>query len=86
MQITVAEDLTAIRHDIELLRLAYLLFSTILFLVALLLQNIDIRRALRPLWITSEDLSMIARGHKARIECDVPVEIQPLGRLLWNAN
>jgi len=46
--------------------------------VAILLQSLDVRRALRPLSALRRDLLSIARGESSRIASDAPVEIRPL--------
>ncbi|QSA97359.1 sensor histidine kinase [Methylococcus sp. EFPC2] len=76
--LTVAEELTAIDHEIASLSLGYLVLSTSLLLVAIIWQRLDVRRALRPLSELRRDLLAIARGESSRIASDAPAEIRPL--------
>jgi len=78
VSLTVAEDLTEIGREIELLRLAYLALTVIVLLLAILLQSHDVRRALRPLGAIRDDLRSIGRGQQGQIQAKAPKEIQPL--------
>lgn len=76
--LTVAEELTAIEREILELSLGYLALTLGVLIVAILLQSLDVARALRPLAGVRRELAGIARGERERIEGDTPAEIRPL--------
>jgi len=76
--LTVAEDLTALYDEIELLRLGYMGLTVLVLLTAILLQTIGVRRAIRPLLAIRADVQCVARGQSSRIAAHAPSEIQPL--------
>lgn len=78
ISLTVAEDLTDIGHDILNIRLAYLGVTLIILTLAILLQSIDVKRAMRPLSAAQQELRNIANGQQQQISIDVPMEIRPL--------
>ena len=78
VSISVAEDLTAIDHDINAIRLAYLIASLIILLCAIALQASDVKRALRPLNAIQKQLVEIANGQQQQITAATPTEIKPL--------
>ncbi|HEY8158614.1 MAG TPA: sensor histidine kinase [Methylobacter sp.] len=76
--LTVAEDLTDIGNDILHIRLAYLGLTLIILTLAILLQSLDVKRAMKPLRAVQIELGKIANGHQQQITTEVPVEIRPL--------
>lgn len=76
--VTIAEELTAIEKEIIELSLGYLVLTLSVLTVAIVLQSLDVARALRPLSGVRRELAGIARGEMARIECGAPAEIRPL--------
>ncbi len=78
VNLTVAEDLTDIGRAIIRLRLTYLAVTLAVLIAAIVLQSADVRRAMLPLVAIREELRMVARGHKSRIDAEAPDEIQPL--------
>lgn len=76
--LTLAEELTAVEHEISELSLGYLALTVSVLCVAVLLQSLDVARALRPLSTLRRELSALGRGELARIECEAPAEIKPL--------
>ena len=78
LNVTVAEDLTALHGEIDSLRLAYLVLTVVVLITAILLQTADVRRALEPLSALREDVQRVGRGQASRIDADAPKEAQPL--------
>ncbi|WFP51128.1 sensor histidine kinase [Methylomonas sp. EFPC3] len=78
VSIAIAEDLTDIGRDIDHIRLAYLLLTVLVLLLAIGLQTGDVRRALHPLQAVRAELAEIAGGRKPQIQTRVPLEIKPL--------
>lgn len=76
--LTVAEDLTAIGQDILAIRLVYLAITVVIFAFALMLQSLDVKRAMLPLGNVVTELEHIANGKQTQILTDVPQEISPL--------
>ncbi len=80
ISITIAEDLTDIGHDILGIRIAYLVFSFLILIMAITLQTSDVRRALKPIQKARAELVEIANGNQQQITTNMPAEIQPLAR------
>ncbi len=78
LSISIAEDLTDMGHDIDQIRLAYLVLTVMVLLAAITLQSNDVRRSLKPLVAAREELVEIAYGRQQQIQTRVPVEIKPL--------
>lgn len=78
ISISVAEDLTAIGHDISSVRVAYLGFCFMVLLIAIALQSADVKRSLNSLKHLCEELATIANGQQQQITTLVPAEIRPL--------
>ena len=78
ISISTAEDLTDIGHDITGIRLAYLVLSFLVLVIAIILQSRDVERALRPLKVARDELAAIANGEQQQINAQVPSEIRPL--------
>jgi signal transduction histidine kinase len=76
--ISIAEDLSDIGHDIDHIRLAYLVLTAMVLLIAIALQSIDVRRSLKPLQAARDELAEIAYGRQSQIQARVPAEIKPL--------
>ncbi|MEQ1529773.1 MAG: sensor histidine kinase [Methylococcales bacterium] len=76
--IGVAENLSAVDHDITSIRLAYLGMTLILLCCALALQNNGIRRSLQPLANVNRELEAITTGRQQEITVAVPTEIKRL--------
>ncbi|MGZ8183951.1 MAG: sensor histidine kinase [Methylobacter sp.] len=78
VNVSVAEDLTAIDHDITIIRLTYLGLTIIVLLSSIALQSGDVKRALRPLDDAQKQLADIGTGERQQITVAVPAEITPL--------
>jgi signal transduction histidine kinase len=78
LTLSVAEDLTAISEEIAQIRLAYLLLTVVILLLAIALQSANVRRALQPLAAIRADVQAVGRGQKSRIEAETPLEAQAL--------
>lgn len=76
--ITVGEDLTDMSAEIMMLSFAYLGLILPVLLAAILMQTVDVRRALRPLSGLQRQLRAVQRGELDRIQGEVPGEIRPL--------
>lgn len=80
INISFAEDLSSVDHDITAIRLSYFALTLLILVCAIALQSWDVRRSLRPLDTVGRELEQVATGHRQRIGMDVPVEIGPLVR------
>lgn len=78
ISISVGEDLTDIGRDIDQIRLAYLVLTAMVLLIAIGLQSNDVRRSLRSLQAARDELALIASGRQQQIQARVPTEIKPL--------
>lgn len=76
--IGVAENLSAVDHDITSIRLAYLGMTLILLCSAIALQNNGIKRSLQPLAKVNRELESITKGQQQQITTEVPAEIKLL--------
>jgi signal transduction histidine kinase len=76
--LTIAEDLTEIGKDILHIRLAYLGITILILILAIVLQSLDVKRAMLPLRKVVIELNQIAIGQQEQILTEVPAEIQPL--------
>lgn len=78
VNISVAEDLSAVDHDITSIRLAYFVLTLVILISAIALQRWDVRRSLRPLSNVGGELEQVASGQRQQIAVAVPSEIVPL--------
>lgn len=78
INISVAEDLSAVDHDITAIRLAYLGLTLLVLVLALILLNEDVQRSLRPVNSVGREIEQVSKGNQQCIELDVPTEIQPM--------
>ncbi len=78
INISVAEDLSTVDHDITSIRLAYFALTLLILGSAIALQHWDVKRALQPLAKVSSELEQIGNGQQQQISQEVPAEITPL--------
>lgn len=78
ISISVAEDLTAIGHDISGVRLAYSVFCLLVLMIAIVLQTVDVKRSLSGFKVLREELAAIASGQQQQVGAIVPAEVRPL--------
>jgi methyl-accepting chemotaxis protein len=78
INISIAEDLSAVDHDITSIRAAYFGLTLLILFSAIGLLRWDIQRSLRPLNAVGSELEQVTSGTRQKIESDVPEEIQPL--------
>jgi len=78
ININVAEDLSAVDHDITTIRIAYLSLTLLILGCAITLQRWDIGRSMCPILAVQSELENVAVGLQQQISVDVPVEIRPL--------
>jgi signal transduction histidine kinase len=78
INISVAEDLSAVDHDITSIRLAYFALTLLILGSAIALQRWDVKRALEPLAKVSNELEQIGNGQQQQISQEVPDEITPM--------
>ncbi len=78
INISVAEDLSAVDHDITSIRVAYLGLTLLILVCAIALQRWDVDRAFRSLVTVGDELEQVAKGRREQLELDVPAEVQPL--------
>lgn len=80
VSIAVAEDLSLIEANITDFQRDYLLLSTGLLILLLILQTLLLHRALAPVQGVQKDLRRLARGEINSVRENVPEEIRPLVR------
>ncbi|MGZ8217114.1 ATP-binding protein [Methylomagnum sp.] len=73
-----AEELTVIEHEIHQLSIGYLILIASVLVISILLQSLDVARALRPLAAIRRQLLGLSRGELSRIDFAAPTEIRPL--------
>ena len=80
ISISVAEELTAIDHDISGVRLAYSVFCLLVLMIAIVLQTVDVKRSLSGFKVLREELKAIASGQQQQVgsTATVPAEVRPL--------
>ncbi len=78
INISVAEDLSAVDHDITSIRLSYLALTLLILFSAILLLGWDIKRSLHPLLNVRSELEDVSSGRSQSINVRVPDEIKPL--------
>lgn len=78
INISVAEDLSAVDHDITAIRGAYLGLTLLILVCAIALQRWDVDRAFRPLANVGNELEQVAKGQREQLELEVPAEVQAL--------
>jgi signal transduction histidine kinase len=80
ISISVAEELTAIDHDISGVRLAYSVFCLLVLMIAIVLQTVDVKRSLSGFKVLREELKAIASGRQQQVgsTATVPAEVRPL--------
>jgi signal transduction histidine kinase len=80
ISISVAEELTAIDHDISGVRLAYSVFCLLVLMIAIVLQTLDVKRSLSGFKVLREELKAIASGQQQQVgsTATVPAEVRPL--------
>lgn len=82
VDVTVAEDLSALDADIARFRRYLALFTLIALVAVLLLQRPVVRGVLRPLQAMRRQLGQLEKGERNRLDEDAPREIRPLVREL----
>jgi signal transduction histidine kinase len=78
ISISVAEDYTPIRESFRRMQQLGLALGVAGLLLILLLQRITVRRALRPLEKTREQIAQLQQGQRSQLDDQVPVELEPL--------
>jgi methyl-accepting chemotaxis protein len=78
ISITVGEELATMNQEINRRSMAALGWILPLLIATVLVQNMTIRRELRPLAGVQNELQKLRHGELGRIEGDVPGEIRPL--------
>ncbi len=78
INISMAEDLSAVDHDITSIRLAYFALTLLILGSAIALQRWDVKRTLKPLAKVSIELEQIGNGQQQQISQEVPEEITPM--------
>lgn len=78
INISVAEDLSAVDHDITHIRMVYFGLTLVILICAVALQRWDIKRALSPVLAIKDELKRVAAGHVPQLKDDAPQEIRPL--------
>lgn len=78
INISVAEDLSAVDHDITAIRIGYFGLTLLILISAIGLLGWDVKRSLRPVVSVGNELEQVSSGCRQRIELDVPTEIKPM--------
>jgi signal transduction histidine kinase len=78
ISITVAQDYTPIRGSFLRIQQIGLALGLVALAIILILQRVTVRRALRPLERTREQLFQLQQGKRSQLDEEVPVELAPL--------
>ena len=78
VSIIVAQDYTPVNASFDRMRQIGLGLGLAALLLILILQRITVRRALRPLEKTREQVSQLQRGQRSQLDAHVPQELEPL--------
>ena len=78
ISITVAQDYTPIRGSFFRIQQIGLALGFVALAIILILQRLTVRRALRPLERTREQLFQLQQGKRSQLDEEVPVELAPL--------
>ncbi|AEG00019.1 sensor histidine kinase [Methylomonas methanica] len=80
INIHLAEDLSAVDHDITAIRIGYLGLTLLILICAIGLLGWDVKRSLRPVVSVGKEIEQVYGGRRQRIELEVPTEIKPMVR------
>lgn len=78
INISVAEDLSAVDHDITAIRVAYLGLTLMVLVFAIVLLSVDVKRSLRPVVLVGRQIEQVSSGQQQHIDLNVPSEIKPM--------
>jgi signal transduction histidine kinase len=78
ISITVAQDYTPVKASFERVQQIGLGLGLAALVLILVLQRVTVRRALRPLEKTREQLSQLQQGQRSQLDEQVPLELEPL--------
>ena len=78
VSISVAQDYTPVHDSFQRMRQIGLGIGLAALLLILILQRVTVKRALRPLERTREQIYQLQQGQRAQLDTDVPTELKPL--------
>lgn len=78
LSISVARDYTPVRASFQRLRLVGFAIAAAALLLILILQRITVKRSLRPLERTREQIAQLQAGQRSQLDTQVPEELAPL--------
>ena len=78
LTITVAEDLSPLRAELERYRLYFAALFVVLLTLLILIQRLVVRRGLAPLERARRDIGRLERGEIEQLDEQAPLEVRPL--------
>ncbi|PWB29184.1 ATP-binding protein [Pseudomonas sp. SDI] len=78
ISISVAQDYTPVRDGFRRIQQIGLGIGLIALLIILVLQRLTVKRSLRPLERTREQIAQLQRGQRSQLDSEVPSELEPL--------
>jgi len=78
ISISIAQDYTPVRASFQRVRTIGLALGLAALCIVLLLQRMTVKRSLRPLERTREQLIQLQQGRRSQLEDQVPLELEPL--------
>ncbi len=82
VNISVAEDLAAMREGVRRFQWRLLAWSLAVLLVLLLIQQYIVARSLRPVSAAADDIARLEKGEITQLQEQVPAEVRPLVRAI----
>lgn len=78
LSITVAQDYTPVRTSFQRVRQIGLGLGLAALIIVLVLQRITVKRSLKPLEKTREQVAQLQQGKRSQLDSEVPLELEPL--------
>lgn len=78
LSITVAQDYTPVRTSFQRVRQIGLGLGLAALIIVLVLQRITVKRSLKPLEKTREQVAQLQQGQRSQLDSEVPLELEPL--------
>lgn len=78
MTISVAQDYTPMRDSFRRMQQIGLALGLLALIVVLVLQRVIVKRSLRPLERSREQIAQLQQGQRSQLDAEVPSELEPL--------
>ena len=78
MSISVAQDYTPMRDSFRRMQQIGLALGLLALIVVLVLQRVIVKRSLRPLERSREQIAQLQQGQRSQLDAEVPSELEPL--------